>query len=82
MPVTAGCHRQSIDFPEDLYDLLRERAATPPPVSVSEYIRRLVAYHLNYDLPSLDERVVAKLRLDGKNKMKPGPKKGHADDAG
>lgn len=72
--IAPGCHRTTVDLPLPLYDIARERAHEPPAVSVAEYIRRLLAHHLNYKLPSQDDRIKRGLRMDGKGKDKPGPK--------
>lgn len=76
MAITAGCRRRTIDIPFDMDEMIKTRAATPPAISVSEYIRRVMANHLNYDLPPAIERNKTRTRLDGQKKEKPGPKHG------
>ena len=50
-----------------------ERAELPPSISASEYIRRILAHHLNYEFPPASERAAAGNRIDGNRKEKPGP---------
>lgn len=72
--IAPGCSRLTIDLPTPLRELLDADAARPPAIPTQEYVRRLVAHHFSYDMPSYTERRAQRLTLSGRPRNKPGPK--------
>ena len=72
--IAPGCTRLTIDLPNDLHERLKADAARPPSIPTSEYVRRLVAYHLNYTLPPYGKRKQQRLTVSGQPYAKSGPK--------
>lgn len=71
MPVSPGCKRVTVDLPIALIERVSDLAAQPPAIPMTEWIRRVIAYHAGYDLPSRTDRTRANVRLDGMPKINP-----------
>jgi hypothetical protein len=67
-----------VDLPEELHALAVAQAGDPPAVPLAEWVRRLIAWKVGYDLPPLAERRKSRVRLTGEPKLKSGRKPGAA----
>ena len=72
--IAPGCVRLTVDLPSPLYSLVANEAERPPTIPTQEYVRRLVAGHFDFPLPSYAERKALGLTLGGAPKAKPGRK--------
>lgn len=73
--VSPGCKRVAIDFPTEMYDLIKAQADAPPAIPFSEWCRRYLAHGVGFPMPPLTERKAKRLRLTGEAK-KQGGKRG------
>jgi hypothetical protein len=72
--IPPGCTRVTIDLPTELVDRIRRLSEAPPDsISCSEWMRRVIAYHAKFHLPSAKERARTRARLDGNRKRSAAP---------
>lgn len=76
--IAPGSRRIHCDVPNELYDMVKAAADVEPAVSVAEYVRRMLAWRVNFPLPPATERKERNLRLTGEPKNRPGRKPKYA----
>ncbi len=66
--ISPGCKRVTVDIPMPLFLALKAHADAEPKLPVSEWIRRMIAFGLKVNLPTMKQRKEAHIRRTGERK--------------